>query len=267
VTEFTSIASFKVAGRLVNASSARFEQGVAADLAVGRRVEVDGVLVDNVLLATRVEFKASAPAGEVSVEGAIADFVSVANFHVAGQWIDATSAVFRGGIASDLANGRRVEVGGTLSGAVLVASTVTIEDAPSAHALEVEGAIKSFVSITNFQVAGQTVNASQATFTGGTSADLVNGRRIGARGTVVAGVLVAAKIEIKDATQGVEASVKGAISSFVSSSNFVVAGRTVDASAAAFEHGSASTLANGLRVEVEGVLDGAVLRAKHVSFE
>ena len=267
VTEFVSVASFKVAGSMVNASSATFEQGVAADLADGRRVEVEGVFSGSVLLATRVVFESSAPAGSASIEGTIANFVSLANFQVAGRTIDATGAQITGGTAADLANGRRVQAEGTLTGGILVASKVSIEDAPTAQALEVEGPITAFVSIANFKVAGQTVDASKAAFTNGTAADLADGRRVAAKGSLVAGVLQATTIEIKDAPEAAETSVKGTITNFVSVANFVVAGRTIDATGATFENGTAADLASGRQVEVEGTLVGAVLRAKKVQFE
>jgi hypothetical protein len=72
---------------------------------------------------------------------------------------------------------------------------------------------------------------------------------------------------IKDAPELTEASVKGAITNYVSVANFMVAGRKVDASAAPFENGSAANLANGRQVEIEGRLNGAVLVAKKVSFQ
>ena len=96
---------------------------------------------------------------------------------------------------------------------------------------------------------------------------IIDEMRVQVVGPVISGVLLATRIEVKDAPEQQEASVKGAITSFVSVANFTVAGRTVDASSATFEDGSAAQLANGRQVEVEGVLVGTVLRAKKVSFE
>jgi hypothetical protein len=269
ITEFVSVASFKVAGRKVNAGSAKFEGGVAGDLRDGRRVEVEGVLAGDVLMATGVAFKAddATSPSSASVEGAITDFVSQAQFKVDGQPVDATQAVFHEGVAADLANGRRVNVIGTVTGGVLVASKVEFKSAPPATQLEVEGTITDFVSVTNFKVAGQLVDASRATIAGGTVADLVDGRKIGVVGTVTGGVLRATKIEIKDAPELTEVTVKGVITNFVSVSSFTVAARNVDASAATFEHGNAADLATGRQVEIEGKLTGSVLVAKKVSFQ
>jgi len=269
ITDFVSVASFKVVGRKVNAGSARFENGVAGDLRDGRRVEVEGVLAGDVLMATKVAFVADDPTMPLSgsVEGTINDFVSQAKFKVDGQPVDATQARFENGAATDLANGRRVGVVGAVTGGVFVASTVEFKSAPPATTLEVEGAITDFVAVANFKVAGQPVDASTATITGGTVADLGNGRKVAVAGTVTGGVLRATKVEIKDAPQLIEASVKGVITGFVSVSNFTVAARNIDASAAAFENGSAADLANGRNVEVEGTLKGSILVAKKVSFQ
>jgi len=269
ITDFVSVANFRVAGRKVNASSAKFEGGIANDLRDGRRVQVAGVLSGDILMATAVAFMAddAAPPASGSVEGTITDFVSQARFKVDGQLVDAMRAQFSNGGAADLANGRRVGVVGTMTGGVLVATKVEFKSAPPATNLEVEGAITDFVSVASFKVAGQPVDASTATITSGTAADLVNGRKIGAVGTLSGGVLRATKVEIKDAPELAEATVKGAITNFVSVANFTVAARVVDASSATFEHGSAANLANGRQVEVEGKLKGSVLVAKQVSFQ
>jgi hypothetical protein len=267
ISDFVSIASFSVAGRKVNASSAHFEQGAAAELANGVRVDVEGVLAGDVLMATKVEFRVSAPTGTASIEGTITDFVSPANFKVAGQAVDATGAVFSGGTAANLVNGRRVEVEGTVTGGILRAVAVRFEDQASSSTLEVEGSITDFAGIANFKVAGQRVDASTAVFKNGTAADLANGRRVGVRGLLVGGVLQASALEFKDASAQTEASVEGTITSFVSVADFMVAARRVDASAAAFEHGSAADLANGRRVQVKGFLVAEVLRATKVSLD
>ena len=269
ITDFVSVASFKVAGRKVNAGSARFEGGIAGDLRDGRRVEVEGVLAGDVLMATGVVFEAddAAAPSSGSLEGTITDFVSQARFKVDGQTVDATQALFQGGAAADLANGRRVGVVGTLTGGVLVAARVEFKSAQATATLEVEGAITDFVSAANFKVAGQLVDASTATISSGTMADLGKGRKVGVAGTVTGGVLRATKVEIKDAPELTEVSAKGTIANFVSVSSFTVAARSIDASAAAFENGSAANLANGRQVEVEGRLKNGILVANKVSFQ
>jgi len=269
ISDFMSLASFKVAGQKVNASSARFEGGVAGDLANGRRVNVEGVLAGDVLLATRVALESEDTQAQqsLSIEGSITDFVSRSNFTVSGRRIDASQATFGGGAAADLANGRSVAVAGVLAGEVLVASTVSFRSAPPAATLEIEGAIANFSSIASFKVAGQAVDASNATLSNGKAADLADGRLVTVVGPVVGGVLQATTVEIKDAPELTEANVRGTITNFVSIANFTVAARRIDASKAKFEGGSAAKLANGVQVEVEGKLVGTTLVADTVTID
>jgi hypothetical protein len=55
---------------------------------------------------------------------ALTDYQSIADFRVRGVTIDATNATFVGGVAADLADGRRVRVTGTVSGRRLIATKV-----------------------------------------------------------------------------------------------------------------------------------------------
>jgi hypothetical protein len=269
ITEFASIASFKVAGQTINASSAKIEGGIAGDLAVGRTVAVEGVLAGNILLATRIVLMPAdtPPSAAATLEGLITGFVSQANFNVSGQSVDATHASFEGGVAADLANGRSVTVQGVAAGGVFVATKVVFKSATSGSTLEVEGLISSFASVANFKVAGQQVDATSARISNGTAADLANGRKVSVVGPVAGGVLKATTVEIQDAPELTEAEVRGTITNFVSVGNFVVAARKIDASKATFEHGTAANLANGVQVEIAGKLVGNVLVADKVGFE
>jgi hypothetical protein len=264
ISDFVSVADFKVGGQKVNASSAKFDGGKASDLANGKRVSAEGTLSGDVLLASKVEFKDD-DSSETVVEGTITDFVSPASFKVAGQPVDASGAAFDGGTSADLANGRRVQATGTVNAAgILVARKIEIE-ASGPPTLEVEGTISSFVSVANFQVAGQQVDATGATFKNGKATDLANGRKVTVTGPVVADVLKATLVTFEDTGEDAEA--EGTISNFVSPSNFVVAGRTIDASAAVFTHGTIADLANGKKVEIHGTLVGTVLKAATVDFD
>jgi hypothetical protein len=266
ISEFVSVADFKVGGRKVNASSAKFENGKASDLANGRRVAAEGTLSGDVLMASKVEFKSDG-ASDLTIEGGVTDFVSVASFKVAGQPVDASGATFEGGSAGDLADGRQVGVTGTVNAAgILVARKVEIK-ASATPTLEIEGKVASFVSVASFNVAGQQVDASGATFKNGKASDLADGRDVTVRGPLVGGVLKATEVEFHDSGEDDGQEVEGRISAFVSPANFVVAGRTVDASAATFSHGTSADLANGKRVEIHGKVVGAVLKASTVAFD
>ena len=115
-------------------------------------------------------------------------------------------------------------------------------------------------------MSGQLINATGAKYKNGTVADLAVGREVEVKGALTGGVLMATHVEFKDAPEAEEIEVKGTVSSFVSVSNFVVAGRKVDASSAEFDDGDASGLANGTSVEVKGMLVGTTLKATKVKF-
>jgi cytochrome c-type biogenesis protein CcmE len=160
-----------------------------------------------------------------------------------------------------------VTASGAVQNGILVAQTVSFAQPPPATSLEVEGTISSFVNIANFVVSGQAVNASQATISNGSASDLANGRKVQVRGVLQNGVLVATSVQIEDASQSQEVSIEGLISNFVSVSNFVVAGRKVDASHAKFDGGTAANLANGKKVQVQGTLSGQTVIATEVEFD
>jgi hypothetical protein len=92
----------------------------------GQYVEVSGtrggnglVTADRIQLRDRISYP---DAALVQLEGYVSGYVSVANFVVAGQGVDASNAIFRNGTAADLKNGAKVLVEGTMSGTVLLAS-------------------------------------------------------------------------------------------------------------------------------------------------
>jgi hypothetical protein len=271
VSGFVSVAGFIVGAQHVNAASARFENGTAADLRDGRRVEAEGVLSGTLLLATRVAFvvDTTPPPVAVEIEGAISGFVSAARFRVAGQVVDASSARYQNGTAADLADGRLVTVRGLVANDIVAASSVEFHAGtpPTATTVELEGPITEFVSVADFKVEGQRVDASAARFSGGTAASLANGRRVHVKGPLSGGFVRAETIAVEDDTNGIEAHVEGKITAFVSVANFTVAGRVVDATAARFENGSAADLRVGREVHVEGRLVGALLRATKVALE
>ena len=265
ITAFASVADFTVAEQRVNASGAAFEHGRASDLAVGVRVEAEGTLSAGILVATKIDVSAPEPspgAGSVTISGSISGFVSRASFLVAGQSVDASSASFENGGASDLVNGRT----GSVTGGVLRATRVKFAQASTDDVLEVEGTIQSFTSVASFRVSGQTVDATGATFGDGTASDLAVGRKVTVKGPLAGGVLKATRVQFEDAPEAEEVELKGTISAFASVSSFVVAGRTIDASAAKFEEGQASDLANGRSVEVKGLVQASVVKAKEIKF-
>ena len=273
VSDFVSAARFRVLGVMVDASTARLS-GLAGALGNGALVEVEGRFAQGLLVADLVEVKAGVqqPAAPqaTTLAGLVTDFVAVSSFRVRDQTVDASAAAFTGGTSADLANGRGVEVTGVVSGNVLVAGAVVFTTPPTSEGtrLHVDGAIESYVSPASFRVNGQAVAAGAGTaFYGGTAADLADGRLVVVDGVVSGGVLAAASIEFKPRDSGSTVSLAGAITDFVSPVNFRVNNQAITTTAATvYEEGSATSLANGRLVEIEGRLADGVVTASRVHF-
>ena len=113
---------------------------------------------------------------EAEVERTVTAFTSATSFSVNGLSVDASKAVFRNGTAG-LAVGVRVEVKGSVSNGVLVATEVKIETENEIEKQEVElnGAVTSLnTTAKTFVVRGVTVNyASTSRFDDGDAGKLV----------------------------------------------------------------------------------------------
>jgi len=127
VTAFLPGSRFMLGYIEVDASSAGLASALAR-LTVGQRVEVEGLWVGSVLKATELEFKSEQQLDEAEIEARIEQFTSIANFVVRGQRCDASSAVIRKGVVADLKVGVKVKLKGTKTGAVLVVTTLEIDD-------------------------------------------------------------------------------------------------------------------------------------------
>jgi Domain of unknown function (DUF5666) len=88
------------------------------------RVAAIGSMVDGVLQAKSLGIVRPGQAVVFNLTGAITAFVSPAEFRVRNVLVDARSATYSGGVAGDLANGRKVRVSGNLVGQRLRASRV-----------------------------------------------------------------------------------------------------------------------------------------------
>jgi hypothetical protein len=98
---------------------------IYAQLKVGSRVEIYGGWQGQTLKASKIELEDEASEGSVEIEGSIQSFTSVSNFVVRNQRCDASGATrFEGGTASNLRQGVRVHVKGTIEGNVLKVSSV-----------------------------------------------------------------------------------------------------------------------------------------------
>jgi Domain of unknown function (DUF5666) len=118
ITSFTSTASFSVNGLPVNAANASFPDGTTG-IELGARVEVEGRVVDGVLVATKVEIEERRMAFQRQLElrGELGNLNTTdKTFALRGVTVWYGGAVeWRDGTEGTLANGRRVEVRGVLA--------------------------------------------------------------------------------------------------------------------------------------------------------
>ena len=129
ISAFASSTRFAVNGVDVDASGAA---RLPAGLALGRRVEVEGVLVNGTLVAREVELEDDddRDGGGLEIEGRITS-VAAGGFVVRGVTVGYDAATrFKGGTPAQLAVGVKVEVQGSLSpdGATLLATEIEFDD-------------------------------------------------------------------------------------------------------------------------------------------
>jgi len=146
VSDFASLASFRVNGLEVDASGAsvRFEDGTAADVANGVRVEVEGEVSGGVLIARKLEIKdrdsrdghddedEHEGSHEFELHGQLAAAPSADHrFVLRGVTVQiGAQTVFEDGSATDLQAGARIEVEGRLvaNGTLIEATKIGFED-------------------------------------------------------------------------------------------------------------------------------------------
>jgi len=135
ITDFTSTASFSVNGLPVDASKAAFPDGTAG-VVLGASVEIEGAIVNGVLVATKVELEdmhMNDDRNRNELHGPISNLDTTAKtFVVRGVSVhyDSATTVFKDGVEADLANGKDVEVKGTLSadGTSVQATSIEFEN-------------------------------------------------------------------------------------------------------------------------------------------
>jgi hypothetical protein len=123
----------------------------------------------------------------VTIKDRISAFTSAQQFSVDGTPVDARTAIFPAGMVG-LKLGARVEVDGSTSAGVLVATSVTVitDDEDDNQSLEVEGKITALDSIgQTFVVRNVTVSYSgTVTFENGSAANLAVGKAVEVHGVL-----------------------------------------------------------------------------------
>jgi len=133
ISEFSAVdSSFKLINTTVNFDSTTEIEGDVL-LENGLFVEVKGVLESaNIITASKIEIEDEdnefdENSGDISLQGIISDFNSLSDFKINGQTIDASNASLEPvDAASQLENGIRVEVEGSIVNGVLQADELEI---------------------------------------------------------------------------------------------------------------------------------------------
>ncbi|MCV2371211.1 DUF5666 domain-containing protein [Roseateles oligotrophus] len=286
VTDFVSIANFKLRGTDVDASQANFSKGKAADLATGAWVSISGQLTASGVLAKTVEILPPPADKPARLEGAISGVdLATKRFSLLGttvQWSDTTKLNPSNISLANLANGVVLVVEGSYSEASGVFSATGVKLINTTGVVKTVGfsGIAFEVTTTGFKVGSNTVLLGKDIKfepTGTTLADLKNGARVGVKATLInvdgKATLTATQIEVqkpeKDSEGAEYVYLSGLIADFVSSADFKIGSQKVDASGSGVEFidGDAAKLANGLKIEIKGSVSKAgVLIAKRVHF-
>lgn len=227
-----------------------------------------------VIVASRVEKRATLPAGLVRVSGVVEGHSAAQNrFRLGELSVALTPGTVLVPANRALADGQRVVVwsddplGGTPSAPTLTADYVRILERGSVSGSErsdIAGVISRFNAGTlSFEIGGIRVNARSAIIVPA-SQSLADGRYVVATGSFDGnGVLQATQVRIRSrGGNDVEVELKGSITDFVSAADFRVRGVPVDASGASPRPGCPATLANGLYVEVEGRVSASTGRVQ-----
>ena len=136
ITGIISQESFLINNIVVTHSpSTRFEYGTVADLATGRRIEVEGTRTSSeTIIAYKIEFEDYDDYEnydrDFEIEGVITSIIDSDSFMINSFLVTHNSSTrFEYGTAADLAAGRRIEVEGTrTSSETIIAYKIEFED-------------------------------------------------------------------------------------------------------------------------------------------
>lgn len=152
VTSLTSTSDFVVGNqRVVTTGSTRFEGGIASDIAVGVKLEVEGVLAGGILTARKVEFGDS-----IKIEADI-DTVGTSSLTLRGLpgiTVTVNSLTqFEGGVSglNNLVAGNHVRIRGRASGGSTVIAT-EVEKQSQDTRVELQGPIQSITGTSPNQI-------------------------------------------------------------------------------------------------------------------
>jgi hypothetical protein len=219
------------------------------------------------IIATRLAVR---PAGAVLRVAGTATDVTAASLRIGALTVRTSQAnVVPAG--ATIASGQRVTVwtDQPLATGELLARIVRVGGLalPASATLSLEGVVTDYQSAASWKLAGVSVDASAATYTGGTAADLRNGRAVRVSGAYAGNVLRATRVELLPAAAPV-VELSGAIASYLGTGNtFTVRGAAVRVSAqTVYSNGDASNLGDGVLVKASGAITNGVVDVVRIEF-
>ncbi len=291
-----------VAGQMIRLQQAPAQATVfdgfasLSSLAIGNALEIHGTRnAAEELLATRIELRSSTASTETRLTGRISAIttpsVGVLRLSVGnvGIVVDSktnlslasslTSSSSTSSIsASALAVGQRISAYAAtpISAAVVTANAVQVESAPadSNAPLRIGGVVSEIgTSPGRFTIGRIDIDASQASFVGGTIGNLATGKPLRVLGTIstsanTSPILKASEVKFLSVSDDIKIELLGSISDFVDKSSFKIRNSVVDASSLStqFMDGIATDLDNDVLVKVEGTLVGNQVQVTRLSF-
>jgi Domain of unknown function (DUF5666) len=209
ITDFNSVASFKVRNSLINASAATivFVNGTKANLGDGVLVELEGNVINGVIVPTLVTLKTAEDNRTQAFIGQVSNYnASTGLFNMLGAQAKITNSTvfktFSGGNASiaSFGNGIVVQAKGNFSQGVFIVTEIR-SGSNTVQEVKLEG----IASSVNLIARTLTLNGTTVTWTMATEIDLLSRLKSGARVVVEglsnsnnSGVVAASKIQVKD---------------------------------------------------------------------
>jgi hypothetical protein len=206
---------------------------------------------------------------DFSIGGRIGSFTSLSDFVVSGVRVDASSATLDGGTSADLVAGVAVGVEGKVNAGVLKATKLRILKTPVDVAASLKGQVSDFLGASSFKLRETPVDASAATFSGGTSDDLGNGAWVIVTGKARGDVFKADSVTFVNPPAAQPVKLSGEMRSWdATAKTFRLMGMSVRlGDTVELVGGTLADLANGERIEAYGTPDAnGLVIATRVAF-
>lgn len=201
-TTVVSTGLVSVAGSQRSLNGLLLTGSVVGNLTAGQLVRVQGTLSSDGDSLEVASFKLQSPAagsqpqGEIEIEGLVTAMPSASRLMLGSIEVDTRSAIYSP-LGAQITLGARVEVYGTWQQGVIQATKVELEDEQTLHSVEITALIEQYTSLANFVVRGQRCDATNATISHGTAADLGVGVKVKVKGAKAGGdVLVVSELDI-----------------------------------------------------------------------